>query len=225
MNLSDLKHKLVVSVQAAYGEPLYDEACINAMLLSVVNGGASAVRVAGVRDVQNAKKLLDVPVIGLTKPKVLPENWQDIVYITPTIKDINSLIDAGADIIALDATSRPREYDLKSAVNLIHSKGKLAMADISTFEEGLMCDILGFDIISTTLSGYTTDTISDCEEPDFDLLDNLTRTAKAAVFLEGRVWEPKHVRKAFSLNAYAVVIGSAITRPQLITKRFMKEIK
>ena len=81
MNLSDLKNKIVVSVQAAYGEPLYEEACINGLMRSVVNGGASAVRVAGVRDVQNAKNLLNVPVIGLTKPKKLPDNWKEIVYI------------------------------------------------------------------------------------------------------------------------------------------------
>ena len=205
-------------------EPLYEESCINGLLLSVVNGGASAVRVAGVRDVKNAKKLLDVPVIGLTKPKILPENWKEIVYITPTINDINALIDAGADIIALDATSRPREFDLKYAVDLIHSKGKYAMADIAILEEGLMCEILGFDIISTTLAGYTAETLSDSEEPDFDLLKSLTDNIKVPVFLEGRVWEPKQVKKAFQLNAHSVVIGSAITRPQLITKRFVKEI-
>lgn len=225
MNLSELKNKLIVSVQAAYGEPLYDEACINGLLLSVVNGGASAVRVAGARDVKNAKRLLDVPVIGLTKPQVLPENWLDVVYITPTLEDINLLIDAGADIIAFDATFRSHEFDLKDGVDLIHSKGRLAMADISNFQEGILCDKLGFDVISTTLSGYTTETQSDSEEPDFDLLENLTKTIKTPVFLEGRVWEPKQVKKAFNLNAHSVVIGSAITRPQLITKRFIKEIE
>ena len=223
MNLADLKHKIVVSVQAAYGEPLYDEACINGLLLSVVNGGASAVRVAGVRDVKNAKNLLNVPVIGLTKPQYLPENWKNIVYITPSINDVEELITAGADIIALDATLRPHEFDLKDAVNLIHSKNKLAMADIATLQDGINAAEIGFDIVSTTLAGYTKETDSDNEEPDFLLLKELTKNIEKPVFLEGRVWELEHVKKAFKNNAHSVVIGSAITRPQLITKRFIEK--
>lgn len=224
MNLAALKNKLIVSVQAAKGEPLYDEICINALLKSVVNGGASGVRVAGTRDVKNAKSMLNVPVIGLTKPDKLPDNWKEVVYITSSIKDVNDLIDAGADIIALDATSRIHEFDLKDAVDIIHSKDRYAMADIATLDDGIMCEKLGFDILSTTLSGYTKETESDNEEPDFELLKNLVNTIKIPVFLEGRVWEPKHVKMAFDIGAYSVVIGSAITRPQLITKRFVKEI-
>ena len=225
MNISNLKGKLVISVQAAYGEPLYEEACINGLLKSVVNGGASAVRVAGVRDVKNAKRLLDVPVVGLTKPKFLPDNWMDVVYITPTMNDIESLLNAGADVVALDATNRERNFKLQEAVTLIHSHGKFAMADISSFEEGMLCTDLGFDIISTTLSGYTTETKTDSKSPDFELLENLTKNTNVPVFLEGRVWEPYHVKRAFELNAHSVVIGSAITRPQLIVKRFMEESK
>lgn len=224
MNLLDrLKKKIIVSVQASYGEPLYEELCINSLLKSVINGGASGVRVAGFRDVKNAKKLLDVPVIGLTKPKHLPENWKEVVYITPTIEDVKVLIDADADIIALDATSRDHQFDIKEAISLIHSHNKLAMADIATFEEGIKCSKYGFDIISTTLSGYTLESASNSEEPDFKLLKNLTEKVDIPVFLEGRVWEPKHVQKAFELNAHSVVIGSAITRPQLITKRFIEK--
>lgn len=223
MVLSRLKNNIIVSVQAAYGEPLYNEDCIKGLLQTVVQGGASGVRVAGFRDVKNAKKLLNVPVIGLTKPKYLPENWKDIVYITPTLDDIKELIDADADIIAIDGTSRDHQFDIAEAINLIHSKSKLAMADIATFEEGIKCSKYGFDIISTTLSGYTTESLSQNEEPDFDLLSNLTQNTDIPVFLEGRVWEPWHVKKAFELNAFSVVIGSAITRPQLITKRFIEK--
>jgi N-acylglucosamine-6-phosphate 2-epimerase len=223
MNLSNLKNKIIVSVQASYNEPLYEESCINALLKSVVNGGAAAVRVAGQRDVKNAKKLLNVPVIGLTKPKELPENWLDVVYITPSIDDIKNLIDAGADIVAFDATSRKHNFDIKDALTLIHSNNKLAMADISTFEEGKICSELGFDIISTTLSGYTTQTQTIDDEPDFILLENLTKSINTPVFLEGRIWTSNHVKKAFELNAHSVVIGSAITRPQLITKRFIEK--
>ena len=98
MNIIDrLKGKVVVSVQAMPSEPLYQEDCINAMMKSVVKGGAGALRVAGVRDVKNAKKLFDVPVIGLTKPNVIPANYKEIVYITPTLKEVISLVEAGAD--------------------------------------------------------------------------------------------------------------------------------
>lgn len=220
-----LKNKVIVSVQAMPDEPLYKEECIVAMMQSVVNGGALALRVAGTRDVKNAKKLFDLPVIGLTKPDKLPENWQEVVYITPTLKEVNQLIEAGADIIAFDGTSRPRECPLEEMILKIKSSGKLSMADIATFEEGLNCEKLGVDILSTTLSGYTSDTETNVETPDFDLLKKLVNNTKLPVILEGRIWEPHQVKKAFELGAHAVVIGSAITRPQLITKRFIQEAK
>ena len=106
--LEYLKGKIVVSSQAMPDEPLYKEDCMFAMMQSVVNGGAGALRVAGARDVKNARKL-NVPVIGLTKPNGLPSNWKEIVYITPGLKEVNELIDAGADIIAFDGTSRPHD--------------------------------------------------------------------------------------------------------------------
>lgn len=219
-----LKNKVIVSVQAMPDEPLYKEECIIAMMQSVVNGGAAGLRVAGSRDVKNAKKLFDVPVIGLTKPDKLPENWRDVVYITPTLKEVNELIEADADIIAFDGTSRPRECPLEDMIARIKSAGRLSMADISTFEEGLNCEKLGVDILSTTLSGYTAETKTNSDEPDFELLENLVKYTKLPVILEGRIWEPHQVKKAFELGAHAVVIGSAITRPQLITKRFLEAL-
>lgn len=230
MDLNRLKNKVVVSVQAMPDEPLYKEDCINAMMQTVLMGGAQGLRVAGARDVRNAKTLAskingDIPVIGLTKPDKLPENWIEVVYITPTLKQVDELIDAGADIIAFDGTSRPRECSLKSMIERIHSSGKLAMADIATYEEAINCHKLGVDIVSTTLSGYTkesqTDSKSDCNGPDFELLERLVKQGIPTI-LEGRVWEPHQVKTAFELGAYSVVIGSAITRPQLITRRFIE---
>src|SRR5574344_999693 len=153
MEIKNLKNKVIISVQAAPDEPLYDEIALNAMMKSVVNGGAQGLRVAGERDVKNAKKLCNLPVIGITKPKKLPENWLDMVYITPTMADVEKIISAGADIIAFDGTSRPRSCEIKDIVNKIHSSNKLAMADIATFDEGVNCANLGCDIVSTTLSG------------------------------------------------------------------------
>ena len=97
--LNKIKGTVVVSVQAMPSEPLYLEKCMAAMMKSVVTGGAGALRVAGARDVRNAKRLFSVPVIGLTKPNIIPKNWKEIVYITPTLKDVIELIEAGADII------------------------------------------------------------------------------------------------------------------------------
>lgn len=222
--LDVLKNKVVVSVQAMPNEPLYQEDCINAMMQSVVNGGAGALRVAGARDVRNAKKLFDIPVIGLTKPEKLPENWKEVVYITPTLEDIEGLLDAGADVVAVDGTLRPHVVPVEKMVEKIHDAGKLAMADIATLEEGFACEKLGFDILSTTLSGYTMESLSDSNEPDFDLLEKLVKQTKLPVILEGKIWEPEQVKRAFELGAHCVVIGSAITRPQLITKRFIEGV-
>lgn len=223
MNILDiLKGKIIVSCQAMPDEPLYKEECMLGMMASVINGGASGLRVAGTRDVKNAKTF-GVPVIGLTKPNKLPDNWKEVVYITPSLDEVNELIDAGADIIAFDGTSRPRKNNctLLDIINRIHIAGKLAMADISTLEEGLNCAHLGVDIISTTLSGYTLESENSPEGPDYILLEKLVKQTNKPIMLEGRVWEPRDADKAFELGAHSVVIGSAITRPQLITKRFV----
>lgn len=219
--LEKLKNQVIISVQAMPSEPLYKEDVLVAMMQSVVNGGAKGLRLAGARDVKNAKRLFEVPVIGLTKPDKLPENWKEVVYITPTLKEVDELIEAGADIIATDATNRSRpKQSLEEIISYIKSKNKLAMADISTFEEGITARKLGFDIISTTLSGYTQHSRQDLITPDFDLLEKLVKELDCPIILEGRIWEPFEVDKAFELGAYSVVIGSAVTRPQLITKRF-----
>lgn len=221
--ITNLKGKIIVSSQAMPNEPLYKEECMLAMMASVVNGGAAALRVAGARDVKNAKKF-NVPVIGLTKPEKLPENWRDVVYITPTLKEVNQLIEAGADIIAFDGTLREGKIRIAEFVSEIHKNNKYAMADISTLEEGIECAQLGADLISTTLAGYTQESGEPSDGPDFELLKQLVAKVDKPVILEGRIWEPCEVKKAFELGAHCVVIGSAITRPQLITKRFIEGV-
>ena len=223
MNIIDnLKGKIIVSSQAMPDEPLYQEECMLAMMASAVNGGAGGLRVAGVRDVKNAKKYFTIPVIGITKPAKLPDNWREIVYITPELEDVSSLLDAGADIVAFDGTLRKRNCSISDITEEIHKYGRLAMADISTFEEGLECAKLGVDIISTTLAGYTTESGEPTDGPDYDLLKSLVNKISLPIILEGRIWEQHQVKKAFEIGAHAVVIGSAITRPQLITKRFIE---
>lgn len=221
--LDVLKGKVIVSSQAMPDEPLYQAECMTAMMASVVNGGAAGLRVAGARDVRIAKKNFDVPVIGLTKPDKLPSNWREVVYITPDLQDVESLIDAGADIIAFDGTMRPRpNCNLKQIIDKIHEANRLAMADISTIEEGINAAKIGADIISTTLAGYTQESGEPTDSPDYILLEKLVKNISKPIILEGRIWEPHQIKKAFEMGAYSVVIGSAITRPQLITKRFVE---
>lgn len=225
MNIIDrLKGKVVVSVQAMPSEPLYQEQCLNAMMKSVIKGGAGGLRVAGARDVRNAKKLFEVPVIGLTKPEVIPDNWQEIVYITPTIKEVIELVEAGADIIAFDGTMRPRPNGakLEDLIKYVKINNRASMADISTLDEGINAQRLGANVLSTTLSGYTQFSTDRGNGPDFELLKQLVENTDLPVVLEGRIWEPEEVDMAFELGAHCVVIGSAITRPQLITKRFVQ---
>lgn len=224
--LECIKSGVIVSCQAQENEPFYNEIAISAMMKDVVSGGACALRVAGVRDVKIAKKLFpDIPVIGITKPKIIPENYKELVYITPTFKDIELLASCGADIIAFDATNRVRENSIEDMINKIHSLGKLAMADIALFDEAVQADKFNADIISTTLSGYTKESDNNLEGPDFELLEKSLQELNTPIILEGRIWEVTDIRKAFDLGAHSVVIGSAITRPKEIVKRYIRKAK
>lgn len=231
--LNKLKNQIIVSVQSSFGEPLYDENIMIAMVKSVISGGACALRLAGERDIKNVRNFnKEIPIIGITKPKIIPENFEELVYITPSCADCESVIAAGADIVAFDGTlrQRPSGEKLSEIVDFIHFKGKLAMADISTFEEAKNAASIGCDIVSTTLSGYTKESIlenkaagKNPEEPDYELLLEIVKNVNCPVILEGRIWTPEQSAKAFELGAFAVVIGSAITRPHEITKRFIKK--
>jgi len=219
-----LKNKIIISCQSSRGEPIYEENAMPSIIKSVINGGAGGLRLAGIKDIEETCRFSSLPVIGITKPDPLPENWKEIVYITPTFKDAKQISDAGADIIAIDGTFRPRPKEsLAELISQIHSKlKKPVMADCATFEEGINAASLGADIISTTLSGYTVETLEKNNgEPDFGMLEKLVKELRIPIITEGRIWTVEHARKAFDLGAYAVVIGSAVTRPQLITKRFV----
>jgi N-acylglucosamine-6-phosphate 2-epimerase len=222
-SIENLKNIVIISSQAMPAEPFYQEIAMQAMMQSVINGGAQGLRVAGVRDVKMAKSLCNLPVIAITKPDRIPDNYKEVVYITPTLEDVRVLAEAGADVIAFDGTSRPRPggASLAEIISEVHSKDCLAMADISTFEEGIEAHRLGADIVSTTLAGYTSHSIA-VEGPDFGLLERLVKELDCPVILEGRIWSPDEVKCAFELGATAVVIGSAVTRPHHIVERFVK---
>ncbi len=222
--IDKIRGKIIISCQASSGEPLYEENCLLSIIKSVINGGAGGLRLAGMRDITNTRKFSNIPIIGITKSDPLPPNWKEICYITPTFEDAKKISEAGADIIAIDGTSRKRPVEnLAEQIEKIHTElNKPVMADCATLEEGIICAAFGADIISTTLSGYTKNTLEkNNEEPDFELLEQFVKTLNLPVIMEGRIWTVEHARKAFEIGAFAVVIGSAVTRPQLITKRFV----
>lgn len=216
--LEQIKGKLVVSVQALDDEPLHHPMIMAKMALAAKQGGAVAIRSNSKEDILAIKQEVDLPIIGLVK-----KNYSDSdVYITPTKTEVLSLIESGCDMIALDAThrKRPNGESLPELIALIHQHQKLAMADISTLEEGILAEQLGFDCVSTTLSGYTPHS-PQLEEPDYELIKDCVSVLHIPVIAEGRIWERAHLEKVLSLHPYAVVIGSAITRPQLITRKFV----
>ena len=223
--LNKIKNKIIVSSQAQKNEPLYNEIAMNALIETiVVLGKTDCLRLAGTRDVKNTKEKFgdSVVVIGITKPDIIPVNYKELVYITPNIEDANSLIEAGADIIAFDATKRERKTSVLELINFIHSKNKMAMADIAEFNEAKEAYELGADIISTTLSGYTKNTEDTPDTPDFNLLQKCVKELKCPIILEGKTKDYKDVKHAFELGAYAVVIGSMVTRPHKIIEEFKK---
>ncbi|HEY9746515.1 MAG TPA: N-acetylmannosamine-6-phosphate 2-epimerase [Oculatellaceae cyanobacterium] len=227
--LQTLQRNIIVSVQASQGEPLDTPEILCALAESALNGGAKGLRMAQAYNIRAFKeKHPRVPVIGITKPRVIPENASQIVYITPGFQDVASLA-AHCEIVALDATARPRPggETLESIVAQCRKQfpNLLLMADVATLEEGLAAAQLGFDLIGTTLSGYTQESAAKKQGgPDFELLSELVRRVQTPVILEGRIWEPAEVSKAFQLGAFSVVIGSAVTRPHEITRRFAQAI-
>lgn len=218
-----LQSQLIVSCQPQADEAFYDHAFVSGMAQGALLGGAAGLRLNSPDSISYVRQQVGaaVPLIGLWKQQ-RPDSE---VYITPTLASAWAVVEAGADLVALDATSRPRpnRESLAFIVEQLKAKGIALMADISTFAEGLHAAQLGFDCISTTLSGYTSDSPQK-SEPDFDLLTELVKHVNVPVIMEGRVSTPADVRRALALGAWAVVVGSAITRPQWITAQFCRAL-
>lgn len=223
--LSKIRGGLIVSCQALEDEPLHGADIMAKMALAAQMGGAAGIRANGVEDIRAIKKIVDLPLIGIIK-KVYKDSE---IYITPTIDEVSLLVDAGADIIAADATDRlrPGRTSLDEFYARVREKYPeiILMADISTFQEGMKAEKLGFDIAATTLSGYTQYT-KGTKLPNFNLLDELVSALKIPVIAEGGIGEPAELKKAvIYLNAFAAVVGTAITRPREITRRFVDLIE
>ncbi|SNX54583.1 N-acetylmannosamine-6-phosphate 2-epimerase [Thermoanaerobacterium sp. RBIITD] len=222
--LKDIENGLIVSCQALEDEPLHSPFIMAKMAKAAEMGGAVAIRANGYEDIKAIRKEVKLPIIGLIKKSYSGY----IPYITPTIEEVDKVIKAGADIVAIDATKliKPGNIttnDLLKEIKKLYPN-VLVMADISTYEEGLEAEKIGFDIVSTTLSGYT-DYSKKNDKPDFDLIESLAKDIKVPLIAEGRIWTPEEAIKALDLGAYAVVVGTAITRPQEITKHFTEAIK
>ena len=216
-----LKGKLIVSCQALPHEPLHSSIIMGRMALAAKEGGAYGIRANTKEDIQEIRHNVDLPVIGIVKRDYADSE----VYITPTMKEVDELMEVGPEIIALDATGRlrPEGVALKDFFRQVKEKypDQLWMADCSTVEEALHADKLGFDFIGTTMVGYTRQSEGDrIEEDDFRILREIIAKAKHKVIAEGNVNTPQKVKRVIELGAYSVVVGSAITRPQLITREF-----
>ncbi|ALS29449.1 N-acetylmannosamine-6-phosphate 2-epimerase [Paenibacillus sp. 32O-W] len=219
--LEQLRNGLVVSCQALEHEPLHGAHIMARMARAAEEGGAVGIRANGAEDVAAIKQVTGLPVIGLVK-----QNYADSeVFITPTWKEVEQLITAGADIVALDATRRrrPNGETLESLITAMKEQGQPIMADVSTMEEAEYAESLGVDCVSTTLSGYTSYSPQKAG-PDYELVKRAVKQLSIPVIAEGRIWSPKEAVKMLELGAYAVVVGTAITRPQEITKRYVAEL-
>ena len=220
--LEAVRRKLIVSCQALPEEPLHSSFVMGKMALAAKQGGAAAIRAQGTQDIREIRKVTGLPVIGLIKRSYADSE----IYITPTLREVEELLTTGCEMIALDMTERVRPGGIAAEllVKKIQENGTLVLADISTYEEGKKAAMLGADAVSTTLSGYTSYSPQQ-EGPDFALVESLARDLSLPVFAEGRIQTPEEMKKAMDAGAYAPIIGSAITRPQLITASFSAMLK
>lgn len=224
--LNLIKGEIIVSCQALPPEPLYnaDFSLMPFMAQAAKEAGSKMIRTSGVRDVIGIKEKTGLPVIGLIKKTY---DGYD-VYITPTMKEVDALVEAGSDIIALDLTkgSRPNGLSAGEFVKVIREKypNIILMADISTYEEGIEAAKSGVDIVSTTMSGYTAWS-EKMEGPDKELVQRLVSELDIPVVAEGRIHSPQQAKEMLDAGAYAVVVGGAITRPLQIAQKFFEVVK
>lgn len=221
--LERIRGKVIVSCQAVPGEPLYveEKSVMYLMARAAKQAGAPAIRTSSIRDVVAIKEETGLPVIGLVK--IQYEGYES--YITPTMREVDALAEAGADVIALDCTDRKRGDGRSVGEFITEVREKYSdavlMADISTYEEGVNAWKLGMDLVGTTMSGYTAYSPK-LEGPDFELVRRLKDTVDIPVIGEGRIHSPEQAVEMLDAGAFAVVVGGAITRPLEIAGRFIK---
>jgi len=218
-----LPRGLIVSCQAPHDDPLNAPSIMAAFAEAAAAGGAVAIRANGVADIRAIKERLALPVLGLFKADLDGSP----VRITPTRDHARAIADAGADVIAIDATdrARPAGESLPALIEMIVSElGLPVCADIATFVEGREAAALGATYVATTLAGYTDDT-SDVVPPHLELVSTLASSVGIPVLAEGGIVTPQHALEAMTRGAYAVVVGTAITRPEVVTRRFASQLR
>ena len=223
--ISQIYKKLIVSCQALPDEPLHSSFIMGRMAKAAKEGGDCGIRANSREDIEEIKRNVELPIIGIVKK----EYADSPVYITPTMREVDALVEAGADIIALDATGsrRPDGVLLDDFVEEIRNRypGQPLMADCSTVEEVLHADRLGFDFLGTTLVGYTEQSAGkQIEENDFEIIRQILEMVNHPVIAEGNINTPQKARRVLEIGCYSVVVGSIITRPQVITRTFTEEI-
>ena len=224
--VEQLKGKLIVSCQALPHEPLHSSFIMGRMALAAKEGGACGIRANTREDIKEIQQNVDLPVIGIVK-----RDYEDSeIYITPTMKEVGELMEVKPEIIAMDATiaKRPGGLTLDEFFHQVKEKypDQLWMADCSTVEEALHADELGFDFIGTTMVGYTPQSKHlKIEANDFEIIREIVSKAKHRVIAEGNINTPEKASRVIELGAFSVVVGSIITRPQLITKNFADALR
>jgi N-acylglucosamine-6-phosphate 2-epimerase len=215
---------LIASCQPVRGGVFDRPELVALFALAALDGGAVGLRVESLADLRAVRGALDaagrpVPVTGLVK-RTEPGTE---VFITPRLADVRALAEAGADVIAFDATDRERPVPVAETIDAVHALGALAMADVSTEAEGVAGHAAGADFVATTLSGYVPGT-PDLPGPDLDLVARLAR-AGARVVAEGRVATPVDAAAARGRGAFAVTVGTAFSRPEWIVRAFVDAVR
>lgn len=222
--LEQIRGKLIVSCQALPDEPLHSSFIMSRMAYAAAISGAGGIRANSVADIHEIRKTVDLPIIGIIK-----QDYPDSpVYITPTMKEVDALMKEGVDIMAVDATDRIRPSgitldDFYHQIRAVYPD-QLLMADCSTLQECIHASQLGFDLIGTTMNGYTEASIKEAVPP-LQLMQKVAQQLETPLIAEGHLDTPELAAEAMKLGAWAVVVGSAITRPQVITKRFVDALQ
>ena len=222
--LERIRGGLIVSCQALEDEPLHSSYIMSRMAFAAYEGGAVGIRANTAEDITEIRKVVSLPVIGIVKQVY---DGCD-VYITPTMKEVDDLAATGVEIIAMDATKRPRPDGRPIAEFFREVRAKypdqLFMADCSCIEEGLHAAEIGFDLIGTTMASYTPYT-KGTSIPDFNMMKTLVEKSGKPVIAEGGIWSPAELKQALDTGALAAVVGTAITRPREITRRDVEAIQ
>lgn len=218
---SAFREKLLVSCQAADESPFRDSATMARFARAAVEGGAVGIRANGREDIQAIRQAVDVPIIGIWK--ALQEDGE--ILITPTFEAARKLVEAGANLIALDCTARGEQFSALERLRRIRNElGVPVLADIATVDEAVRAAEAGADVVLSTLRGYTRETRHvKTFEPAF--ITELVRAVSVPVIAEGHIQTPQELCAAFDAGAFAAIVGTAITRPELVTRGFVSALE